>query len=258
MITQPFAGEPDGRSTPITVDSTKEYRVQNMSGWSVFVFVLAAPISLFSAVGVALAEGGSAVVFIISIAIAVGMMIYLYRYLQQKILVIVGQGSICIRYLRSPFFVSASDMDLVPSDVESYKFDNFNGVRFTLYLKDGRRFRVAVGNVGKTEAIEQMAEHIITLLKDKKYTSAIAAAPPRRRATYAEGTTGLVLAIVVIVAMIAMAIAIIFFPENHSSSDTARGIGVMFTCLAFVLHVFNLRRKARKENEEQAGENSGN
>jgi hypothetical protein len=238
------------------MDGTKEYEVQNMSNWSAFVFVLAAPLSLFLMVGIALAFGGSVFAFVVGITAAVGFMIFLYRYLQQKILVTVGPGSIHVHYLRSPFFVSVPDMYLSPADVESYKFDEFNGARFVLYLKDGKRFRVAVGSVGKTETIKQMAEHIIALLTDKRYTTSVIGAPPRRRATYAEGTKGLVLAIVVIAAMITMGVAIIFFPENHNTGDTVRGIGGMCTCLAFVLHVFNLRRKARKEKEESTGEDN--
>ncbi|NDC42817.1 MAG: hypothetical protein EBZ77_14915, partial [Chitinophagia bacterium] len=98
-----------------------------MSNWSIFIFVLAAPLSVFLIVAVALAFSESLVAFVISVPVIVVLMIGLYRYLQQKILVTVGQGKIHIRYLRNPFFVTASDMDLMPDDVESYKFDNFSG-----------------------------------------------------------------------------------------------------------------------------------
>jgi hypothetical protein len=257
MTTQPSTNEPIDQSSLVSADSTKEYQVQNMSNWSVFIFVLAAPLSFALAVGIASGFDGGAVMFIAGIAASVLLMIYLYHYLQQTILVTVGQGSINIHYLRSPFFVSTSDMDLVPEDVESYKYDIFNGARFVLYMKDGRRFRAAVGRIGKTETIEQMSKHIIALITDKHYSPAVTSSLPRRRTTYAEGTTGLVLAILVILIMIAMGIGITFFSENHNTSDTVRGIGIMFPCLAFVLYVFNLRRKARKEKEEQTGGNSG-
>jgi len=227
-----------------------------MSNWSAFIFVLAAPLSLFLAVAIAFGLGGGLVAFIFGIVAVVGLMIFLYRYLQQKIRVTVGQGSIHIHYLRTPFFVSASDMDIVPADVESYKFDNFNGARFKLYMKDGRRFKVAVGSIGNTDVIEQMAERIISLISDSQYSTATTGVPARRRPTYAEGTTGLILAIVAIAAIIAMGIGIIFFSQNHNASDTVRGIAVMFTCFGFVLHVFNLRRKARKEKEEQTSEDN--
>src|SRR4051812_32266724 len=108
MTTQPSTSEPDDQSSSVTADSTKEYQVQNMSNWSAFILVLAAPLSLFLAVGIAVGFGGSVVAFIVGTAVLVGLMIYLYRYLQQKILVTVGQGSIRIHYLRSPFFVSTS------------------------------------------------------------------------------------------------------------------------------------------------------
>jgi hypothetical protein len=212
----------------------KEYQVQNMSNWSIFIFVLAVPLSLLVFVGIGVAVDGSVFSFIIGIVAVVVFMIFLYQYLQQKILVTVEGEFIRVNYLRSPFFESTFDLDISPSDIESYKFDNFNGVRFILYLKDGRRFKAVVGSIGKTSAIEQMAEHIIALINSGHYS--FANTPPKRRSTYAEGTKGLVLAIVVTVAMIVMGVAMIFFPQNHSSVDTVRGIGVMCTCLAFVLH----------------------
>jgi hypothetical protein len=256
MTAQPFTGPHDDGPQSANPDDLKEYQVQNMTNWSAFVLVLCAPLSLLFAGGVAMGIGWGgpngnsikAITFILGLVVAVVLMIYLYRYLLQKIQVTVGQGCIRIHYLRSPFFASSADMDIVPADIASYKFDNFNGARFILYLKDGRRFRAAVGSVGKTAAIEQMAEHIIALITDKRYTQS-SATLPARRATYAEGTAGLVWAGAAIGVIIAMGIAIIFFPERHKTSDTVRGIGVMFTCLAFVLHVFNLRRKARKKKE---------
>jgi hypothetical protein len=247
MTSQPPMSQAANESLPAT---TKEYEVKNMSNWSAFMFVLAAPFSMLFAMLIG-SRLHSAVAFIVAVAAMAGIMIYLFRYLQQKILVTVGQGAISIRYLHSPFFVPTSNMDIVPGDVASYKFENFNGATFTLYLKDGRRFRAAVGNIGKTEAIVQMADHITTLFTDKQYSPASKGAQPHRRKTYAEGTTGLVLAMVAIAGMIAMGVGIVFFPYNHKTSDTVRGIGVMFTCLAFVLYVFNLRRKAREEKDKE-------
>jgi hypothetical protein len=235
---------------PFSTDATKVYQVQSMSGWNTFVFVLAAPLSLFAALGISIMFGGSLVVFLVSIAAVFGLMILLFRYVQQQISVTLGPGTISIHYLRSPFFDSVSDMELTPADVDSYKYDNFNGARFTLYLKDGRKFKVLVGNIGKRKAVEEMAEHIIAMLTDtQRTTTNTAAAPPRRLPTYADGTKGLVLAILMIALMVAMVIAMVFYPQNHKTSDTVRGFGAIFTCLAFVIHVFNLRRKARKEGE---------
>ncbi len=237
-------------------EETKEFKIQNMSGWSSFFFVFAAPLSFLFVLEIAVGLGGGVFSFIIGIVAIVALMIFLFRYLQQKILVTTKQDTIQVNYLHTPFFESRADMDISINDIASYKFDSFNGVRFILYLKDGRRFRVAMGSIGNTAVAEQMAQHIIAMITAKQESSVDKGAAPMRRKTYAEGTTGLVLAIVVIVLMIVMAVAIIFFPQNHNSGDTVRGIGVMATCLAFVLHVFNLRRKAKKEQEENTNADS--
>lgn len=263
METQPFTNMPD--TPPIaTSDTTKEYQVQNMSVGSSLIFAFSAIPSIFLFIGIFIAVDsvvphvGFVAGFIIGVAAVVCIMIALYRYLQRKILVTVGPGSIHIHYLPKPFFASKPDMNIVPADVESYKSDYFNGARFRLYLKNGQSFKVAVGSVSKTQrdAIQQMGEHIVAVVTDRQYSHSPATTsepPPRRRATYAEGTKGLVLAIIVIAVMIAMVIAIIFFPENHNTGDTVYGIGAMFGGLAFVLRVFTLRSKAKKEKEEQAG-----
>ena len=259
MTSHPFNDTPKDQSLSVTADSTKEYLVQNMSDWSKFIFVLTLPISLFLAFGIVLWLGGNLVVaFFVSIAAVVGQITYLNKYLQQKILVTIGKDSIRIHYLHSPFFVSTSDMYLAPSNIESYKYENFSGTRFILYMKDERRFRAAVGGFSNTETIDSMSEHIIALITDRQNFPELNGTKPRRRATYADGTTGLVLAILGIAAMIMLGIGIIFSPENHKPSDIAFGISVMFTCLAFVLRLFNLRRKLKKKKEEQTGENNGN
>lgn len=239
---------------PNPTEESKDYLVQNMPNWNAFLFVLAAPLCIFVFVGFLMVIDQPVISFIVGAGACVGIMIFLFRYLQQKIAVTVAPDFIRINYVRKPFYDSTRNLELTYDDIESYKFDDFNGARFVLYLKNGRRFRAAMGSVGNTAAIREMAEHIIALIENRQHslTNAGTGVAPRRRKTYAEGTTGLVLAIIMIILMIAMGIAIVFFQENHKTSDTVRGIGVMFTCLAFVLHVFNLRRKAKKGNEVDA------
>src|SRR3954469_12137421 len=94
MATQPSDPAPEGQTSPATMNDTREYRVENMPNWSGSILVLAVPFSLLLAVGIASGFGGSAVAFIVSIAAVVGLLIFLYRYLLQKIQVTVGQGSI--------------------------------------------------------------------------------------------------------------------------------------------------------------------
>ncbi len=248
MADQSVVGTFSDQSSVEPVEGVKQYHVQSMSDSSAFIFVFAGPLLVFLDIKIAMWFGGSAVAFVFGVIGSIGLMVYLFQYLQQKILVTVGHGSISIHYLRSPFFGSPNDMDLVLADVESYKFDTYSGVRFTLYLKDGRRFRVAMGRVGKSECLKQMAEHIISLLADSKYSKVVSGTSPRRRSTWAEGTSGLVLAIFLISAMVALALGLIFFRENHNASDTVRGFAAMSTCLAFVLHIFRLRRKGLKKS----------
>ncbi len=229
----------------------REYRVSNMSNWSAFCFVLAAPIMLFLSIKIGV-QGRSALSFIVALGASAGIMVFLFRYLQQKSLVIVSKDGIKISYLHRPFFDGSDDMYVVWDDIASYKFQHFNGVVFSLYLKNGRRFRASKGGIGDSTSILQMAEHIIAIINER---SAKHDSRPetkiKRRKTIAEGNLGLALAIVSMLLIVAMLIGIFYFPEQHNAGDVMRGMAGIAACFAFIFHVYKLRKRA-EQNEEQA------
>ncbi len=230
-------------------ENGKQYRVKNMSNWSTLIFIVATLFSIFSSMVISILIDESVLSLVIGGAIALVLIVLLFRYLQQQLEITVGTDTIEVRYIHKPFFDSATDMHIAMDEIASYKLDGFNGIRFILYLRDGRKFKIALGRSAKTKPIEEMAEHIILQIAERQLNSNNANPLPYRRKTYLEGTSGLILAGLASVLIIVMLYSIFFIKEIHKDSDVIRGVGSIVMCVVFIYRVFSLRKNADHETE---------
>ena len=79
-----------------------------------------------------------------------GMVWLMKKAFVQNIEVEVLSDRINVRYVRHPFFDRNRDRTILLSDIASYKINTYQSSIFTLYLKDGTKFKAAIGVYDKT------------------------------------------------------------------------------------------------------------
>lgn len=210
------------------------------------------------------------VVMLLAIVAAVGLWIYVMymlmnNWLAQKMDVTVYDDRLHILYRRIPFFDRRHNSVLRFDDIASYKVDDYPGYILTLYLKFGGKFRVAANSMSKAGEIPALADAVVAAIERYntgevaaadvaapgiagRSTPVVPAAAITRRKTLYEGPWGIVLAVFFIAAISAIVIGILFFPGQHKTKDVVSGIAVSLSGLGYVLHIFNVRKKAKREN----------
>ena len=125
---------------------------------------------ILSAIAI-LTSGPGIMTSVISLSI-IARMIYGIMRTQQKIEVAVLTDRLVIKYLQKPFFDSVHDREILFTDIMSYKLATFNGNFFTLYIKDGSKFKITLGPLNKTGGFTHITYNIISIIENNNKTGA--------------------------------------------------------------------------------------
>ena len=181
-------------------------------------------------------------------AVIFGMVWLLRKAIVQNIEVEVLSDRINVRYTRQPFFDRNQDRTILLNDIVSYKINAYRVKIFMLYLRDGTKFRASLGEFDKSQEFTMMTDAIIAMI-EKRNISPATPLPIVRRKTIYEGTSGMVLLVFFSILILAVIIGIIFFPQQHESSDVFRGLGSAVIGLGFIAHILSQRKKKGKEGQ---------
>ncbi len=219
------------------------YKVKNTSALAGLIIFFTIMFLLFLFAIVCVIANANLYVIIIALLLLIWGVVYLFRKrIPQRMEVQVLEDRIAVQYTYKPFFDRVADREILIDDIASYRVTSYNGFFFTLYLKNGTRFKAGAGDFDDSSELEKMCDAIIALM-DRNNASLEKKIPIVRRKTIYEGTSGLVLAVFLAVCVVAMLIGIIFFPNLHNTSDVVRGVGVIVTALGMLFYIISLRRR---------------
>ncbi len=208
---------------------------------SFFLIFSAVIVPLFACV--AAEVNGGVLVLVIIISLSSSIYIVTKKIFQEMTLSIFDER-ISVKYLRKPFFDRVQDRDIYFDNIESYKITTYNGYFFTLYLKDHSKFKMMVGQNRSSTSFLAATVAIIAKIDARNLTVNKETAIARKETIY-EGTSGLIIAIILIITILGMLYAIIFLPDEHTTADVFRGIGVMISLLAMLAYIISLRIKKK-------------
>ena len=236
---------PKTMTDPIIPAGDNVYITRNTSALGSFILFMMLMLALFLPMVIFVASPG-VVTGIIAVAVAAGL-IYGAIHTKQKIEITVLQDRLLIRYISKPFFDRVQDREILLSEIASYKTASFQGNFFTLYMKEGPKFRIALSTMNNSDSFAPMTDHIIKVIKERNRDGM--AEPIANKGSIYEGRSGIVLIVIAAAAILAFIYAMIFLPDRHSTADTVRGIGIVVTMLGMIAYIISLRYKKKSEEE---------
>ncbi len=222
------------------------YHAKNTSVLASVIMFFVAWISILWVTFGSIESGANLFVVFGGMAVIILALVYMYRnWIRQKLDVELVGDRIIVRYTYKPFFDRVRDREILLSDILSYKVNNYSGSYLTLYLKDGAKFKTAIGPKDNSDEFTRMSDAIIAVIEKKNTSTSLPTNIVRRKTIY-EGSSGMIMAVVFTILILAMIVGIFFSPHEHETKDVIYGIGCIFTGLGFVLHIFSIRRKNKK------------